>query len=290
MKILVLGGGGTTGVIPIVFLNNLRNQNFLNNIDVISGSSVGGVNALSLAYGYSSSEIFSSFKQEIPKIFHRSIWRTLNIFATKYSDKYIEEFLHKHFRDKTMEYLSKKVVVPTMSWKYDRPKVFTNLQGSEDMSVYLWKIARATTAAPTYFPPYGQNVYLDGGIVENIPVITTITAIRSKLGIPFDKMDVFAIGSGVKVKMEDRDRDDVKEYTKISWFTRFVIPYITRSNEVATEYWSKNIGLHSLTIFNPVGLDCHLDDIKPLVSGELEGLCHPFQSLFSNEFEYFLSR
>jgi len=63
-----------------------------------------------------------------------------------------------------------------------------------------WKIARSTSAAPMFYPPFSENILIDGGILENIPIITTASMICKYCGKKPSDLDVFVIGTGTTDK------------------------------------------------------------------------------------------
>jgi predicted acylesterase/phospholipase RssA len=90
IKILVISGGGIYGLIPCYFLKEI-NKDDLNKVDVIAGTSVGGILALYLSSKQNPSNLFFNFKNSIPKIFKTSIWRKINPFLPKYSGENMDE-------------------------------------------------------------------------------------------------------------------------------------------------------------------------------------------------------
>lgn len=289
-KVLILGGGGVFGLIPLIFLKSANIENINKKVDFIAGSSIGGILALSFAAGNNPKDVYNLFKDQVDDIFHSTFFEKINPFGAKYSEKYIEKFLKEHFQGKKLGDLSIPVIVPSVSFRYTRPKVYNNFIGSDDLDIPLWEIARATSAAPTYFPPFGKDVLIDGGILENIPIITASTEIKEHLKIGFENLNVFAIGTGNKCVNGKKNISAVKYYTVFNWLSRFLVPYITKSNEIATDLWAKHIGLRNYELFNPLKVDGDLDNYKVVKNGELDTLCLKYMVDFNLKFGEFLNK
>lgn len=114
-KVLIISGGGIYGLIPTYFLSEISPTD-LNKIDVIAGTSVGGILALYLITHENPSSLYDDFVQASPQIFHRSILRVLNPFASRYSSKNIEKILKNMIPGKVAE-THRKFVIPTFGFK-----------------------------------------------------------------------------------------------------------------------------------------------------------------------------
>ena len=88
-RILCLDGGGVRGVLTNALLMRIveHNPRFLDSIDLICGTSAGGLLSLLLASGYSSAECDEIYRFAAPHIFGFNPWRSLNPFRARYSDK-----------------------------------------------------------------------------------------------------------------------------------------------------------------------------------------------------------
>jgi len=75
------------------------------------------------------------------------------------------------------------------------------------------------------------------GVLENIPVVTTYTTLRSELGLEAKDIDMFIIGTGDDYKCCKVDTEGMNKWTLIDWLTKFLIPYVTEANELTSVYW-----------------------------------------------------
>lgn len=66
-----------------------------------------------------------------------------------------------------------------------------------DYKVPAWQVARATTAAPTYFPAFTaiDMRLIDGGVWANNPVMVAITESVGTLGFPLENTSMLSIGT-----------------------------------------------------------------------------------------------
>jgi predicted acylesterase/phospholipase RssA len=141
-RILCLDGGGIRGVLTTSLLVRLTRHNpkFLDNIDLIVGTSAGGILGLLLAAGYSANECDDIYTFASPHIFNFNPWRAINPFKSKYSDKQKQEIFQYYWGERTMMDLHKHAAV--ISFRLDgkkstthsffnkegwRPAVFSNL-------------------------------------------------------------------------------------------------------------------------------------------------------------------
>lgn len=289
VKLLICQGGGCRGIISIRFLLEVRDMFRDNPITHYSGTSIGGINVLYLARGKSIENLYDDFKEAAPKIFKpRLIKKIFPLWkGGRYPAENIEKFLQECIPGK-MSDLQKKVIVPAINFKQEVPRIFHNLKGSCDMNYDIWKVARATSAAPYYFDPFGQDIFIDGGLLENIPLMTAITKLKRIEGVNFENMDIFIIGTGSVAVNKNKTLKEVKKYYPWEWGTKLLLPFTTKSNEIATEHWGRELGFHYFNYFNPVVVEGTLDDPDLVTSGFLESCCESYLGLFRNEFKKFL--
>ncbi|HQT92841.1 MAG TPA: patatin-like phospholipase family protein [Candidatus Kryptobacter bacterium] len=184
-RILSLDGGGIRGIITASLLHRLGSEprltGFLEKVDLLAGTSTGGLLALALANGVTPGEMRDIYAKEGSYIFWdtlihdvKSLWR---IIGAGYSNKHLEDVLLRVFGDTTLDQLKKRVLITAFdlsngaadirrrSWK---PKIFHNFEGEDsDGKQPAYKVGLYTSAAPTYFPTTGG--YVDGGVFANNP-------------------------------------------------------------------------------------------------------------------------
>jgi patatin-like phospholipase/acyl hydrolase len=86
IKIVVIAGGGVYGIIPCNFLRVLCPKS-LEKIDVIGGTSVGGILSLHLSAYEDTVKLYDDFKNNVSNFFVRRLNNIINPFSPKYSEK-----------------------------------------------------------------------------------------------------------------------------------------------------------------------------------------------------------
>lgn len=219
-RILSLDGGGLRGLITVRLLQQLNQtpttKGWLDKVDLIAGTSTGGILALGIASGRSLEEMANLYLLEGPKIFDDSFWDNLRDLGKSvgadYSNKALKKTLINTFGHQTLGDLSKKVTIPTFdldnesqdntkrTWK---PKIFHNFAGSDsDAKFLLSDVALYTSSAPTYFP--SADGYIDGGVFANNPsMVAMVQAIseRNKNAerASIDEIVLLSVGTGVNL-------------------------------------------------------------------------------------------
>ncbi|HEY7328780.1 MAG TPA: patatin-like phospholipase family protein [Gemmataceae bacterium] len=177
-RVLAIDGGGIRGIIPASFLERLEyhsGKRVHELFDLIAGTSTGGILALGYVtppYGKTAGELLDLYRMNGHVIFGSKKWWG-PLFRPKYDVGPLERLMDKYFG----ETLLSKAIVPTLVTSYDihlrRNQVFKSWETGRDMRKdYKMKdVARATSAAPTYFEPavLGEGVFVDGGLMANNP-------------------------------------------------------------------------------------------------------------------------
>ena len=283
IKVLVIAGGGVYGIIPCSFLNLLSNEQ-ISKVDVFGGTSAGGILSLHLALNKDTNQLYRDFKGNVKNFFIRNIFNIINPFSPKYDEKGIESSLKKILPQKVSS-CQRKFVVPSFNFKNISPIIFHNFQNYYS-HMELWKIARATSAAPTFFVPYSQNILIDGGILQNLPIITTASIICKFLNKKPSDLDVFAIGTGYVDKDMKKTLNQVKKFSKIQWAKYLMSIILTDGNEMMSKLWGENMGFNSFRMFNPVVIDGKMDNIDNI--NLIEEKCEIYYGQFLQQWEKFI--
>lgn len=220
-KILSIDGGGIRGMIPAMVLERLEEMTgrpVSRMFDLIGGTSTGGILALGLvtpdgegAPRYRAGELAELYRREGENIFSRSFWYWLrslaNLADAKYPEDGIERVLERYFGSARLSEALTPVVVTSYEIERRSPWFFKSRKARdprlrEEYDFPMKKVARATSAAPTYFDPLridfegGSDYYalVDGGVYANNPAMCAYA--EARVMFPDDEILMVSIGTG----------------------------------------------------------------------------------------------
>lgn len=288
-KVLILPGGGVFAMITAQFLAGYAKEGCVQELArVVGGTSAGGILALLYGRGMEFGTVRDLFREALPKIFAKSWCNPFGLFGPLHDATVIEAFLQKYL---TLPFgdLTPSIIITSIDFLNHKIKVFDNIVKRDDITLPTWHLARATSAAPTYFKPFDCNTmaYVDGGLFENIPLMTTVMAVKSKMGISPEKLDVFVIGTGnhpVPVEIPAR----MATWGLKSWAAP-MLDSLTESNEMASVFWATHCGA-ALTVYNPITLEPHWKMNDPSLVDKLINLAAAHQTDFNLRFDEWVHR
>ncbi|XP_004700304.1 85/88 kDa calcium-independent phospholipase A2 isoform X2 [Echinops telfairi] len=206
--LLCLDGGGVKGLIIIQLLIAIEKASGIATKDLfdwVAGTSTGGILALAILHSKSMAYMRGVYFRMKDEVFRGS---------RPYESGPLEEFLKREFGEHTkMTDIKKPKVMLTgtlsdrqpaelhLFRNYDAPETVweprfsqnTNLKPpTQPAEQLVWRAARSSGAAPTYFRPNGR--FLDGGLLANNPTLDAMTEIHEY------NQDLARKGQGNKVK------------------------------------------------------------------------------------------
>ncbi|MHC4363307.1 MAG: patatin-like phospholipase family protein, partial [Planctomycetota bacterium] len=212
-RVLSIDGGGIRGVVTTVLLQRIVAtpglENLLNSIDLIAGTSTGGLLALAMAKELDLGEIRDVYVKKGPKIFDDSWLDDLvdlgRLRGADYGTRGLRRELRRLFRNTTLGELSKRVLITAFdldneeperrAWK---PKLFHNFDGPENDRASLARdVGLYTSAAPTYFP--SVDGYIDGGVYASNPAMCALAQTQDPRYDPTPSLDdvlLLSLGTG----------------------------------------------------------------------------------------------
>ncbi|GAA4444186.1 CBASS cGAMP-activated phospholipase [Novipirellula rosea] len=204
-QILSLDGGGIKGLFSAAVLAAIEEDldiRIVDHFDLITGTSTGGIIALGLGIGMRPREIVEFYLSKGPKIFpsgFRVKWQ--HWLKNKFAQEPLKAALENCFKDKRLADCTKRIVIPSYNLGEDDVYIFRTPHAERlkrDWKVPLWKVALATSAAPTFFP-CSRHVdslrLIDGGVWANNPTMVGVVEAYGTLNIPLEAIHVFSVGT-----------------------------------------------------------------------------------------------
>jgi len=193
-KLLALDGGGIRGLITVEVLGEIEDQlrgdrgdefRLSDEFDYIAGTSTGAIIATCLSLGMSVAEIRAFYRDSGTAMFDKA--SLLRRFRTKFEDEKLAAKLKEVIgadttlgtdRLKTLLLIVMRNATTNSPWPLsNNPHAKYNLDQrrrdglASNLDLPLWQLVRASTAAPTYFPPEaihaggpGAFLMVDGGV------------------------------------------------------------------------------------------------------------------------------
>jgi uncharacterized protein len=220
-KVLSIDGGGIRGIIPAMVLAEIERRTGKRTsevFDLVAGTSTGGILALGLTKPgqnggpeYSAKKLIELYEAEGGRIFSIPVWHRIHsaggVAEEKYPAKGIEEVAHRYFDDAHLADALTEVLVTAYEiegrapWFFKRRHARDPNRGEGD-NFLMRDVARATSAAPTYFEPFlvegGPHdgcALVDGGVHSNNPAMCAYVEAR-KIHPEEDDFLVVSLGTG----------------------------------------------------------------------------------------------
>jgi patatin-like phospholipase/acyl hydrolase len=197
VRVLSIDGGGIRGIIPLKILEYIEQKTekpIHQLFNVIGGTSTGGIIALGLNSSnpdtkkvYTVKELMEFYTKDADQLFSYKWGSFRGWLLSSYHAKNIENYLKKKFGDTTLltELPTAEdcdVTVYSYDVQHNEPFYFNNRDIDSGM---VWQAARATSAAPTFFPAFNfeykekePRVLIDGGVFINNPTLNLLLRAR----------------------------------------------------------------------------------------------------------------
>jgi patatin-like phospholipase/acyl hydrolase len=205
-QILSLDGGGLRGVFSAAILAAIEEDlgvRLADHFDLIAGTSTGGIIALGLGLGLRPADILAFYTDHGPRIFGNPfrLRSALWWFWRKYPSAALETAVRTVFDDRPFGDSTKRLVIPSYNVGDDDVYIFRTPHAERlrrDYRVPAWKVALATSAAPTYFPSCrhvdGLRL-IDGGVWANNPSMVAIIEAVGTLHVPVGRIRLLSVGT-----------------------------------------------------------------------------------------------
>lgn len=322
-KVIINSGGGVFGYIISNFMSYI-NYDLYSKVDLIAGTSIGGI--LTLAYSIQKNYQYVNklFRLASSKIFENG--KSILFSSYKYENDNLKKFLKELYGDKKLSDLKNHILITTTDFTLKTLRVFENINLKEEQDLPLVDLALFTSAAPTFFKAHKypwrmigydinsipmnekfllkiaskdgvisrddlqgkSSVLFDGGVLENMPIMSAYAALHTEFGANPEDIDMFVFGAGNRSKEKKYSITDVNKWSVIDALKNLVVPYIVESNVQTSLYWGMQMGFNSFTYYNPVEIEGKLDNLSILPSIEKQCLDHKDE--FLKEIEIFVNK
>ncbi|KAG0569724.1 hypothetical protein KC19_6G111600 [Ceratodon purpureus] len=267
VTILSIDGGGVRGIIPATILEQLESflqeldgpeMRIVDYFDLIAGTSTGGLITAMLAAPsrenpkrpmFEAPQITEFYRKHACRIFPRyrgpfgQMRRNLKALkGPKYRAQGLDDLLSQYLDDdKFLDSMLTSVIIPSFDIKLQQPVFFSSTKAKADPleNAPLRYVCRATTAAPTYFPPVSFSLIdksqpdrrkdynmIDGGIAVNNPTYVAITQAIKEVrsgGMCSERVDyegyddllVLSLGTGSQ--FHGYDAEEVAKWGVFDW-------------------------------------------------------------------------
>lgn len=302
IKVLAIDGGGIRGIIPALILSEIQKRlgpDLYKFFDLISGTSTGGIIALGIGTQskngrpYSPTELADLYVENGPAIFKKTFITPIKNFGRpKYSPDALQSTLVEFFGDAQFNTALTPLLISSYDLQGQIPFFFKSHRIAENPN-YNWpvvSIARATSAAPTFFPPLqlvrGSDNYalVDGGVFVNNPAMAAYAEARA-LYRDAAQFNVISVGTGNR--QDQITYAAAKNWGLLQW-ARQIAPVFMDSVSEAVDYELKSMPgctYCRLQIENLDPASPEMDDVTPQNLANLQKVAADYLASISHELD-----
>jgi hypothetical protein len=256
ITILSIDGGGIRGIIPLYLLREINHrlclkkkiQSFASLFNLMTGSSTGALIVLGLAAPqhnagasgdthskslYTFNDIIKLYTKKGDIIFHHDAFEQFRYMTQGFRDKYsvypLEHILNDVFGTIRLQQALTGILIPAYELYNKTPFYFKKTpvkKGNEgEMDFFMKDVARAATAAPTYFNPASiaslspvkkRYCFIDGVVFDNNPAMSAYIEAR-KMYPGARRFIIISVGTGST--LINYDSNKVKKWGYFDWIS-----------------------------------------------------------------------
>jgi len=279
-RVLSLDGGGIRGLITVILMQRLNQEpdleNWLASVDLIAGTSTGGLLALAIAKDLDLQVIRDLYENKGDEVFDDSwlddVLDLGTLIGAQYHTKNLSRELRKILGSTTLGELSKHVLItsfdldneaPDPSQRSWKPKLFHNLPGDgNDDSWLAYEVGLYTAAAPTYFP--AVDGFIDGGVYANNPSMCALAQTQDSRNAfipPLSDVILLSLGTGLSLTYITGKNLD---WGVAQWAKPLISLMLDGVGGIADYQCKQILGnqYHRLAPKFPVGVSIQMDEVK----------------------------
>ena len=266
IKVLSVDGGGIRGIIPVLLLKKIEDttgKKIYELFDFIAGTSTGALLSIFLNKEKPASaskllQLYEDYGQIIfpPTLNDKNgLKGCLRKFFGNKSDalfkgpKYTSNGMNLVLQHLMKDMTLSQTLTPMMLTAYEtekrRPVFFTNYE-KQYSHLKIKDVARAVSAAPTYFEPVkiGNGTFMDGAVCANNPALCAYTEILKLLkneGINPGTKKIIIVSIGTGASNSSFDFEKSKNWSALEWIEGPLLPSFYDANSRAVDYQMSNI-------------------------------------------------
>ena len=267
VRILSIDGGGIKGILPGVVLDCLeiklqqksgnKDLRLSDIFDFFAGTSTGGILSIALLIPdengrpkFTAMDALNIYLDRGDEIFDVNLGRRLRSLGgttdEKYSAKELEKALADKFGDLWFSELLKPCIISAYDIQHGTPFFFKQHRASKNIFNFKVRdIARATSAAPTYFEPArirnelgSPYPLIDGGVFVNNPALAAYSEVRTMsfgdiINPGVEQMMIVSLGCGMRPKTYEYEK--AKDWGAIGW-VKPIIEIMMSGNAQTVDY------------------------------------------------------
>jgi uncharacterized protein len=235
LRILSIDGGGIRGILParvLARIEELTHTPIAKLFDVIAGTSTGGILALGLTRPgagdqpqNTAASLVDLYANKGAAIFPRSWFRDEEkVLEPKYDPAPLEQALVDYLGKARLKEAMADVTVTAYDTEHRAPFFFRSANAVKNPTEYdffMSDVARATSAAPTYFPPHRIDApptdyysLVDGGVFANNPGLCAYVDSLVEYG-PTKEVTMVSLGTGNLTR--PLLHDAIKNWGELQW-------------------------------------------------------------------------
>ena len=281
-RVVSIDGGGIRGLVTTILLQRIIAtpglENLFGTIDLVAGTSTGGLLALGIAHQLDLQRIREVYVEKGPKIFADSWLDDLvdlgKIRGADYDIKPLRRELKDLFGEATLGSLRKRVLItafdldnesPKAEQRTWKPKLFHNFPGpSSDRGALAADVGLYTSAAPTYFP--SVDGYIDGGVYASNPAMCALAQTQDARYRPTPSLnEVFLLSLGTGTSLQ-YIKGNYHDWGYAQWVKPLINLMLDGTAGIADYQCSQILGdrYHRLAPVFPAGTTVPMDDIDKI--------------------------
>ena len=242
-KIACFVGGGIKGIVSAQIVNQIELETakpFVDQFDIISGTSTGSIIATMLSEGYSGKEIVELFGERGADIFKSSRNFISRMYKPKYDISNLAEVLDDYLPDKRVSDVDKNLMLFSANKSKVEPKVFKSWKNK---GYSLKDAVLASSAAPTFFKSAGN--FTDGGVWANDPSIETYAQVQD-FKTHHEKVKCLTIGTGYN------PNDLSGKGSGFIYWGKNIVPFLMEIQQRRSEYVMNKLLADDYLKLNPI--------------------------------------
>lgn len=324
-RILSIDGGGIRGIIPGQILVTLEeklkkataneNARIADYFDLIAGTSTGGI--LACAYlcpdqkdplrpKFTAEEVVNLYLERGDEIFNVPLKHKIitagGTIDEKYPSEELEDALNDYFGETKLSQLLKPCLISSYDIKRRQGHFFTQHDAikKEGWDYFVKDVARATSAAPTYFECSKvkslTNInypLIDGGVFVNNPALCAYAEVHNEYEVTARDMAILSLGTGYEKQAYNYNQ--AKDWGMLGWIKPLISIMMSGVSEVV-DYQLRQIYsavkapgqyLRINTEF-PINVNSDMDDASQGNLNALKELGTETAQIFDNQLDEFV--